>query len=86
MHVPHSPNSQPCFVPVRREIFAQNFEQRLVRRERNFGLLAIEHESDVRLLFDFLGHNKCAYLVYVPRRWFERTQISPPVNYSYDFD
>ncbi len=33
------------------QIFTQNFEQRLVRRERNLGRLAIEPKLNVGLLF-----------------------------------
>ena len=33
------------------EIFTQNFEQRLVRCESDFGLFAVESESDMRFLF-----------------------------------
>ena len=39
------------------QIFAQDFEQRLVRRESDFRRLAVQDELDVRLLFVRIRHN-----------------------------
>jgi hypothetical protein len=39
------------------EVFAQDFEQRLVRRKRHLGVLAVQSELNVDFLFTRLRHS-----------------------------
>lgn len=61
------------------EIFAQDFEQGFMRRESDFGLLAIERELDVRFLFGYFTTSKLSKDL--PRRWPTCKEIPGAMDY-----